>query len=945
MNKIGISNVKQLFFIFILFSLILSVINITVEKLYFEDSAKKVALQNALKKTKEREGVVKNFLFQSEQTLISIRELDLFEQYLDNNSNEKTIANIFLSYSKSQTSFMQLRYIDKNGFEKIRIDRQKENTNPFIVPKYKLQNKENRYYFSDSKEKELEKVWFSALDLNIERGKVEIPYRPTIRAVLPIKNKGEFGGILIINYLMNDFLKKLVNAPLYDMILCNDKGYPLYHFEKNKSWGYYSTPKYLIKNDFPNHFKNILTKPVCKTDQFVSRKLDVDIYGGLNLILQLKASYLQEQQKQSNFQYLTISLITFLSSFLLTALIVKFFSKTLLNVEKLTKLNNDLNNASKIAKIGFWEYDAKTGEVEWSKGTYDLFEIEDYSISITYKKFLSYLPETDKQRVQNEFNLSISEKREYFINHKIITDKNNIKFVSQRAKHYYDSTGQLLKSVGSIHDISKQKEYEDRLKEQRKEYKQLLENSSDGIFIMSTKGKLIEFSDRAAKMLGYTKDEMKNLTLNDWEVSIPKNEIQNMLDAVTIEPVIVQTKHKRKDGSIYDTNITATRIIYKGEEVIYSSVRDITQQKNLEQKVLEQKEEFETIFRLVKDGIAITDLESNFLNCNDAFSKLTGYSYDEILTKSCKELTIEEDREKNEIAIQTAIEKGHLENIEKRCLNKNGVIYNVNMSITLLPDNKRLLLSIKDMTALKILEEQSKLASMGEMIGNIAHQWRQPLSIITTTASGLDMKAEYDEEISKEDISHFTDIVVKQAGYLSKTIDDFRNFIKGNVNYLPTSVKEALMGSLDLTKAARRENFLDTIINIEDDLTIYGNLNELEQSFINIINNAKDVLSQIDSDEDRYLFVSTKKIDENSLEIRFLDNAGGIKEEIIDKIFEPYFTTKHQSIGTGLGLSLVDKIIRQRHNGNITVHNEEYKYNDKKYKGACFVITFYTNKS
>ena len=181
----------NLFIIFIVFAIILSIIDIGVQKIFFGDNAQKIALHNAVYKSQEREEIIKKFLFQSEQTLHSLRQLDSFKKYLQSGEGEKSLENIFLSYAISQTSFMQLRFIDKNGFEKIRIDRDKEKLQPYIISKNQYQNKSNRYYFVDSKIKPLEKVWFSALDLNTEKGEVEVPYRPTIRAMLPINKNGE----------------------------------------------------------------------------------------------------------------------------------------------------------------------------------------------------------------------------------------------------------------------------------------------------------------------------------------------------------------------------------------------------------------------------------------------------------------------------------------------------------------------------------------------------------------------------------------------------------------------------------------------------------------------------------------------------------------------------------------------------------------------------------
>lgn len=171
----------QIVFVFLLFSLILSIVLILTQRVYFGYSNNQEIIQSMSSTLKEKEKYFKSFINQSEQTLYSIRELQLFKNYLEEEKNKKILQDMFLAYAKSQPSFMQLRYINKDGFEKIRIDRDKENQTPHLVAKNRLQNKANRYYFSDSKSKELEKVWFSALDLNIERGKVEIPYKPTLR--------------------------------------------------------------------------------------------------------------------------------------------------------------------------------------------------------------------------------------------------------------------------------------------------------------------------------------------------------------------------------------------------------------------------------------------------------------------------------------------------------------------------------------------------------------------------------------------------------------------------------------------------------------------------------------------------------------------------------------------------------------------------------------------
>jgi PAS domain S-box-containing protein len=371
---------------------------------------------------------------------------------------------------------------------------------------------------------------------------------------------------------------------------------------------------------------------------------------------------------------------------------------------------------------------------------------------------------------------------------------------------------------------------------------------------------------------------------------------------------------------------------------LYGMIQDITLEKEQKEIIQLQKEEYETIFNYSHDSIAITDLNANFLNFNNAFIELTGYTKEELLRKNCRELTAPEDRQRNEKYFKEAIKNGHIENFEKDCILKNDKRVSVNISISLLPDKKRLLITLKDISSLKIMEAQTKLASMGEMIGNIAHQWRQPLSIITTSISGLKVMSEFGE-ITKDDINECEKNILKQAIYLSNTIDNFRNFIKDDKSNSLIFLSDVIKNAVSLVDASLSNNYIKLQVNIKDDLKIIGNKNELIEAFINILSNSKDVLkAKIKNEDDRLIFVRTQKIENEKINLLIYDSGGGIPEDIINKIFIPYFTTKHQSQGTGLGLAMVDKIIRERHHGSISVYNKEFTYNSKSYKGACFSI-------
>jgi len=238
----------------------------------------------------------------------------------------------------------------------------------------------------------------------------------------------------------------------------------------------------------------------------------------------------------------------------------------------------------------------------------------------------------------------------------------------------------------------------------------------------------------------------------------------------------------------------------------------------------------------------------------------------------------------------------------------------------------------------EIISEQAKLAAMGEMIGNIAHQWRQPLSVISTGATGL--KVQKDQNLLNDELFYKTcNAIDTNAQYLSRTIDDFRNFIKGDREKVELYIKDNINSFLSLVDGTIKNLDIDIVLDIED-INLNSYANELIQCYINIFNNSVDVLE--DKIGKRLIIISVKVKDDNLL-ISFKDNAGGIPTEALPKVFEPYFTTKHQSKGTGLGLHMTYNLIVNGMNGIIEANNIDFEYKDIEYAGAEFLITLPIN--
>ena len=236
----------------------------------------------------------------------------------------------------------------------------------------------------------------------------------------------------------------------------------------------------------------------------------------------------------------------------------------------------------------------------------------------------------------------------------------------------------------------------------------------------------------------------------------------------------------------------------------------------------------------------------------------------------------------------------------------------------------------------KLLTEQSKIASMVELIGNIGHQWRQPLSVISTGITGMKMQKELNT-LTDEEFFETCDVINNNTQYLSKVIHDFRGFIKSDRTKTIFKLEDEVKSFLTLVEGSIKTHNIIIVLDLQKDIKIDGYENELTQCLVNIFDNAKDVFKEL-KNKNRYIFILSSLEDKNIV-IKIKDNGGGISEDIIDKVFEPYFTTKHQSQGTGLGLHMTYNLIVQGMGGNIEVKNSDYKYKGNSYTGAEFTIT------
>jgi len=219
-----------------------------------------------------------------------------------------------------------------------------------------------------------------------------------------------------------------------------------------------------------------------------------------------------------------------------------------------------------------------------------------------------------------------------------------------------------------------------------------------------------------------------------------------------------------------------------------------------------------------------------------------------------------------------------------------------------------------------LMMQQSRLAQMGEMIAMIAHQWRQPLNNLAL-ANQLLISRYKKNKLDDETVDYFKENSKKQISLMSSTIDDFRNFFKSEKNRENFCVNGVIDNILDMTKAIYTTSGIKIDFQAEKSYYCFGYPNDLGQVILNIINNAKDALVESEN-RDKKININITKQDSGEIQINIADNAGGIPESIMGKIFDPYFTTKDSKNGTGLGLYMTKMIVQEKLNAQISVKNE-----------------------
>ena len=614
------------------------------------------------------------------------------------------------------------------------------------------------------------------------------------------------------------------------------------------------------------------------------------------------------------------------------------------DVTELEELGERLEIAVDGTSDGLWDWNLVTNEVYFSPRWKEMLGYKDDELKNEFDTWESRVhPDDLKVTVDAIIKTHIKPNIPYENIHRLRHKNGSWVWILDRGQTKFDDSGKAIRMVGFHTDITKQKELELELRDSQHQFEQFMENMPASIIIKDENFKII-YANNIAKSF-----------FNDIDIiGLKSEDILSKEDNITVNRLDKEILTKGLVDSIENfTNYNNEKQIYRimGFVIKDRDIKkigtvsvDITKEFTLEQELKKELEKSQQLGEFLENSIneiyIFTRSDFKFSYLNRGAKENIGYTFDEMKKLTPLDIkpnmTLEKFNEYLEPIVKNEVDNVFFTTIHQR---KDTSTYPVDVYLQSIvyeeidsyiaiiintTQREKIKQELKDKDELMIA--QSRHAAMGEMISMIAHQWRQPISAIAMEANNILADIELgmiDTESLKED----SEDIIKQTQELSKTIDDFREFFKPDKLADNINIKDVLNDVLGVMGKSLENNAIKLSIDIDDSRTIKTYSRELMQVMINIIKNAKEALVEKEI-EDKKISIVVEYND--NVIIKIQDNAGGIDMGVIDKIFDPYFTTKGKEYGTGLGLYMSKTIVEKHLHGVLTASNVE--------DGACFEI-------
>jgi len=505
--------------------------------------------------------------------------------------------------------------------------------------------------------------------------------------------------------------------------------------------------------------------------------------------------------------------------------------------------------------------------------------------------------------------------------------------------------------------------------------KNMYDSMREGLYAFDNEGKITHINAAAQKLLGYEEEELVGQighfvlhahhgNLGLLQCPIYKAFLQN-------QPYEGEEVFLAKEGRWIDVYVRVNPLFEKGSKKGYvvlfwelppknqfqnDETIEVQQQHLFPEKSIEEESEtfYEQIFETANIGICLLDKQGRFVALNAACSEIYGYTESELIGKHFNLLfpealhAIHQAHHDTYLNHNAIAYMGEIESIRKD--GKQIYVYVTEGLLEHLVGGPYKIMTVFDISALvearrvqkaqeAMLVQQNKLAAMGEMLGHIAHQWRQPLNVLNLTTFDLKFKHTMGS-LSDEKLLAGLDTINLISEQMNTTVNDFMNFYKPNKEKRVFSLYASVLYATTIAEVQLKNAGISLAIHIDTSLTIYGLANELQQVILNLITNAKDAFSDKEIVPKQICLVAWKEEEHVCLCVE--DNAGGIEEALLERIFEPYFTTKGKMQGSGIGLYICSMIMKESFGGRIRVENITH---EQSTIGARFILEFPNTQS
>ncbi|NWF37867.1 PAS domain S-box protein [Mariprofundus sp. NF] len=593
--------------------------------------------------------------------------------------------------------------------------------------------------------------------------------------------------------------------------------------------------------------------------------------------------------------------------------------------------------AQEVAQLGHWELDLTNNNLFWSNENYYIFGVEPGEVN-TYETFLERVHPDDLDFVNSAYTTSVESRTEYDIEHRLLMLDGTVKWVQEKCQTEYED-GIAVRSVGTVQDITKRKLVELEMIASRDRFSSIVEMAADAIVSINQHQEIILFNRAAEMMFGYTEADLLGKHVDQLIPEKFKEGHSRGVEAFKKENSNIMIHRRssgifglRKSGEEFPVEISISKVVVEDDTIMTVMIRDLSDQ------VKAQAEQRKLLMAISEAGeaILITDRNAVIEYVNPAFCQITGYQPDEVLgrTPSMLKSHAQDPSFYKELwETITAGEVWHGTLIDRR---KDGSFYPALMNVAPIHDESGEITHFvslqQDMTEHEKLEAQfmqaQKMEAIGTLVGGIAHDFNNMLAALQGNVylakRKIDEPAVVADKLEKvEKLSvRAADMVHQLLTFARKDMVELRSI------HLNAFIKEGLK----LACSAIPENIRVSKSVTEQSMLIKGDATQLQQVVMNLLNNARDAVADSENPcitASLELYGATQEFQQKYPELKgdqlahlsVQDSGCGIPSDLIDKVVEPFFTTKGVGKGTGLGLAMVYGAV-QTHGGVLEIDSE-----------------------